>query len=809
MAEVFLAQVSGVPGFAKLVAVKRLLPWADADEAFTKLFIEEAKISARMSHTNIAKILKFGQIQGRYFLALEYISGKDMRAIHKYSRDSGQHLSVPMVLHVGARLCQALGYAHQLKAPDGSSTPVIHRDVSPPNVIISYDGVVKLIDFGIAKAASKGVKARAEQLRGKVAYMSPEQVAGQPLDQRTDIFSLGIFLHESLTNQLLFQGGSPQAVMQQVRKAQVPPPSSLNRSVPPDVDRIILKALARDREQRYGQAAEMREDIQRYLVRTRTVFGTNHLARWMRAHFTGEIEAERALRQQLRDPSSRGSQDALPSSGVPATEAPVDAPLPRDIDVTVVDHRVDVVHEELTPVDDVPDEELTPVDDVSNEELTPVDDIPEEDPFASSRRLPEPEIPAEETTVDVTPVDVPLEVAPVDAPGSMTPVDPPGEVTPVDAPAPMAPDNPPVDLTAVDVMAQEWEQAFAAAEQHSGAPDAGPASPLPDVSSVDPEDAPTEMDMSPRRGHEFAVAPQGYTPEASASLDYATEVPLPEAAPQQSSPLAAHSEYAVEAPAQSPAPLEYATEAPVSLEAPAGDGDYQQQYAIAPGDNRDQAMAGGSLDVDTNPSIKTPQQSFIAPGEDRDRAAVGGSLDTDRSSPQPQQNPQDAVAVESSVTVEGIDDTMSTGYFQHKQPPAPREVVGQDDSDSWTKMVDTRKKRRISSTQIIIVATCLTLVVAGLVVLLLVMHKRGQRSHTGYSSSGSVIVTTKPAAACTVSLNASRKTLLSPGESISLSGVTPGAHKLMVNCVGYQPFHISIKVTAAQVTYVEAKLHKE
>ena len=786
MAEVFLAQVSGVPGFAKLVAVKRLLPWADADEAFTKLFIEEAKISARMSHTNIAKILKFGQIQGRYFLALEYISGKDMRAIHKHSRESGQHLSVPMVLHIGARLCQALGYAHQLKAPDGSSTPVIHRDVSPPNVIISYDGVVKLIDFGIAKAASKGVKARAEQLRGKVAYMSPEQVAGQPLDQRTDIFSLGIFLHESLTNQLLFQGGSPQAVMQQVRKAQVPPPSSLNRSVPPDVDRIILKALARDREQRYGQAAEMREDIQRYLVRTRTVFGTNHLARWMSAHFTGEIEAERALRRRLRDPSSGSSQDAAPTSGVVATKTPVDAPLPRDIDATVVDRRIGVVHEELTPVDDVPDEERTPVD-----------DIPEEDPFASSRRLPEPEIPAEETTVDITPVDLPLEVTPVDAPGSVTPVDAPlevtpvdapGSVTPVDAPAQMAPDSPPADLTAVDVMAQGWEQAFAAAEQHGGAPDAGSASPLPDMSSVDPEDAPTEVDLSPRRSYEFAVAPQEYTPEASASLEYATEVPLPEAAPQQSSPLAAHSEYAVEAPAQSPAPLE---------------------YAIAPGDNRDQAMAGGSLDVDTNPSIKTPQQSFIAPGEHRDRAAVGGSLDTARSSPQSQPNPQDAVAVESSVTVEGIDDTMSTGYFQHKQPPVPREVVGQDDSDSWTKMVDTRKKRRISSTQIIIVATCLTLVVAGLVVLLLVMHKRGQRSHTGYSSSGSVIVTTKPAAACTVSLNASRKTLLSPGESISLSGVTPGAHKLMVNCVGYQPFHISIKVTTAQVTYVEAKLHKE
>jgi serine/threonine protein kinase len=301
MAEVFLAKSSGLHGFEKVVAIKRILPSVSEDSDFTTMFVDEARISANLNHVNIAQIFEFGQVDGQYYIAMEYIPGKDLRAIQSHLADTGRVMEVPTALHIAGRLCQAIDYAHRQKNAQGESMEIIHRDVSPPNVIAAYEGAVKLIDFGIAKAASRATRTRAGKLKGKFAYMSPEQVQGLTLDHRSDIFSLGTLIHELLTGRRLFQGENQIGTLNLVRRAEVPAPSTINPEVPLEVDRIVLKALCRNRDERYSWASELRADIERYLSRSGVVFESNHLAEWMRAEFAGEIEAERRMRERIHN----------------------------------------------------------------------------------------------------------------------------------------------------------------------------------------------------------------------------------------------------------------------------------------------------------------------------------------------------------------------------------------------------------------------------------------------------------------------------------------------------------------------------
>jgi len=299
MAEVYLAKSSGVQGFEKVVAIKRILPSVSEDPDFETMFIDEAKISARLAHSNIGQVFEFGQVDGQYYIAMEYIPGKDLRAIQTHLEETDRVMAVRMALHIISRLCQALDYAHRQKDQAGTSMEIIHRDISPPNVIVTFDGAVKLIDFGIAKATSRATRTRAGKLKGKFAYMSPEQVQGMPIDHRSDVFSIGTLLHELLTNQRLFQGESQLAVMQAVRRAEVAAPSAINPEVPLEVDKIALRALARDRDERYGWASELRADIERFFARSGIVFDSPQLTEWMQAEFAGDVLAERHLRERL------------------------------------------------------------------------------------------------------------------------------------------------------------------------------------------------------------------------------------------------------------------------------------------------------------------------------------------------------------------------------------------------------------------------------------------------------------------------------------------------------------------------------
>lgn len=301
MAEVYLAKATGAHGFERVVALKRILPIIAEDPDFQTMFIDEARISASLSHANIGQVYEFGQIGNTPFLSMEYISGRDVRRIRTRLAERQSHMPVEMALYIAGQLCQALDYAHRMRTLEGESMQIVHRDVSPPNVVVAYQGGVKLIDFGIARARSRITRTRTGKLKGKFAYMSPEQVEGMELDHRSDIFSCGALLFEMLTHQRPFRGDNEIAVMNAIRTAACPPPSTINPDVPLAVDQIVQKALARDREQRYQWAAELDAEIQDYFQRTQKSYDAQTLATWMAEAFAPEIEAERAQLRQLRE----------------------------------------------------------------------------------------------------------------------------------------------------------------------------------------------------------------------------------------------------------------------------------------------------------------------------------------------------------------------------------------------------------------------------------------------------------------------------------------------------------------------------
>lgn len=251
MAEVFKAKAFGVEGFERLVAVKRILPSIAEDQEFITMFIDEAKISVQLTHANIAQIFDLGKVGESYFIAMEFVHGKDLRAIFDRARKRGETTPVPMSCYIAMKICEGLDYAHNKKDPAGRDLNLVHRDVSPQNCLISYDGETKLIDFGIAKAAGKAGRTQAGILKGKFGYMSPEQVRGLPLDRRSDIFAVGIVLYELLTGERLFVGESDFSTLEKVRNVEIMPPSTYNRRIPEELEQIVLKALAKDVDDRY------------------------------------------------------------------------------------------------------------------------------------------------------------------------------------------------------------------------------------------------------------------------------------------------------------------------------------------------------------------------------------------------------------------------------------------------------------------------------------------------------------------------------------------------------------------------------
>ncbi len=332
MAEVFKAKSFGVEGFEKILAIKRILPSMAEDAEFVEMFIDEAKIAGQLSHANICQIFELGRIADSHFIAMEFVWGRDILQIQNRFRRLKQPMPVAMACFVAAKVCEGLDYAHKRKDSQGRALGIIHRDVSPQNILVSFEGEVKIIDFGIAKAVGRSSKTQAGVLKGKFGYMSPEQVRGLPIDHRSDVFAVGTILHEMLAGDRLFAGDSDFATLEKVRNVDIKVPSIFNHAVPTLLDDIVMKTLSRDPEDRFGWASELQEQLQGFLTQQEPVFTSKDLARWMKETFAEELAREQAQLEQYKRVGRDGrlSPPAAPSqSGSKSGRMPAASPSGR------------------------------------------------------------------------------------------------------------------------------------------------------------------------------------------------------------------------------------------------------------------------------------------------------------------------------------------------------------------------------------------------------------------------------------------------------------------------------------------------
>jgi len=300
MAEIYRAKALGEVGFEKEVAIKRILPHMADDREFIDMFIDEAKTVAQLNHSNICQIFEFGQEQGSYFIALELVEGKDFKQILSKHRKLNRPLPLPVTLFIICKTCEALEYAHTCQNTQGEPMNIVHRDISPQNVLVSYLGGVKLIDFGIAKAMGRLTKTSVGNIKGKFSYMSPEQVSAKPIDRRSDIFACGTVLWEALTNRRLFKGDNEIVTMQLVRKAEVHAPCELFPDLPQGLDDIVMTALAPNPEDRYQNAGDLLDDLERLAIKTDNICTSTQLSRWMRKTFAKDYEKNRIRKESQK-----------------------------------------------------------------------------------------------------------------------------------------------------------------------------------------------------------------------------------------------------------------------------------------------------------------------------------------------------------------------------------------------------------------------------------------------------------------------------------------------------------------------------
>jgi hypothetical protein len=321
MAEVFVAKAS-TPG-AGVVAVKKILPTMAEDVEFITMFLDEARISVRLSHPNVVSVFDLGKVDDSFFIAMEYISGRDLRTLQERYAQRKELMPTAQAAYLVARVCEGLDYAHSVSDEKGRPLNVIHRDVSPQNVLVGYDGRVKVIDFGIAKAANRSQKTQAGILKGKFGYMSPEQVRGLTLDGRSDIFAVGVLLYELLTGEKLFMGESDFSTLEKVRAAHVPSPRQYNPAIPPELERVMYKALARERDDRYSRAGELRDALLPFTGNGARTYTEKTLAGFMQEAFAAELATERSKLEgfaQLRWPED-ASATLVPAARPPQPRA--------------------------------------------------------------------------------------------------------------------------------------------------------------------------------------------------------------------------------------------------------------------------------------------------------------------------------------------------------------------------------------------------------------------------------------------------------------------------------------------------------
>lgn len=293
MAEIFLARQEGPEGFEKTVVLKRIRPHLSSQKSFVAMFLNEARLAAQLNHPNIVQIYDLGRIGDAHFIAMEYVFGRDMRRIIPKADALGIPFPMVYALRIASSVCEGLFYAHQKKDVYGNPLHIVHRDITPENLVVSFDGTVKILDFGIAKAANQVEHSQPGEIKGKLRYMSPEQCTGKPVDHRSDLFSLGTALYEWVTGYPLFAGDSEVAILRSITEGKINAPSDFKGDIPGAVERILMKALEKDREARYASAWDMQYDIDQFLSRYEFTPSNIHLSNFLKQLFSDELEEER------------------------------------------------------------------------------------------------------------------------------------------------------------------------------------------------------------------------------------------------------------------------------------------------------------------------------------------------------------------------------------------------------------------------------------------------------------------------------------------------------------------------------------
>lgn len=319
MAEIYLAKTQGVAGFEKYLALKLVHPNFATDQSFIQMLIDEAKIAVTLNHVNIAQVFDLGLHKGTYYISMEFVDGADLFKVMRRLSDRNIDVPIDVAVYLGQEIAAALNYAHRKLDSRGRPLNIIHRDISPQNVMLSAAGEVKLIDFGIARADNRKAHTKVGVIKGKYSYMSPEQAWGEELDQRTDVFSAGVVLYEVLTGEMLYRCEDMHLVLEMVRRAKIAPPSSRRKDIPEELDRIILKAVARAPEDRWKNAQEFQAALTAFLCNLAPDFTPNRAAELLRVALsdetprvkTSESETEATLLTLARDGRPKDEDSVL------------------------------------------------------------------------------------------------------------------------------------------------------------------------------------------------------------------------------------------------------------------------------------------------------------------------------------------------------------------------------------------------------------------------------------------------------------------------------------------------------------------
>ncbi|MBZ0235902.1 MAG: serine/threonine protein kinase, partial [Deltaproteobacteria bacterium] len=338
MAEIYLARTEGVGRFEKRVVLKRMLPHFAIQPDYVRMFLAEARLAAKLEHPNIVSVHDIGEETGNYHYAMEYVRGGDLRDLLRATARSGELVPLGVAIGIALGVCAGLDHAHNATDADGRSLEVVHRDVSLSNVLVSFDGAVKVTDFGVAKMDEADRRTRTGTLKGKVAYMSPEQCRGLALDRRSDVFAIGILLYELVTCRRLFGGGGELVTLQRIVREDAPPASRHRAGCPAALDEILARALARDRNQRYASARELGRDLEALARTERLATSPSEISTFV-TQMIGLPSVQSGVRLATEtnsfDSESKEEDDAIisveivPFESAPVAAAPDVRPAPR------------------------------------------------------------------------------------------------------------------------------------------------------------------------------------------------------------------------------------------------------------------------------------------------------------------------------------------------------------------------------------------------------------------------------------------------------------------------------------------------